>query len=123
MGEIRDMGGLLQRAGFALPVADGFSISARYDDAFHLMKDLRAMGENNAMNQRQKCFSRRALFHRANEIYQMRFTADMHIQATFELIFMTGWAPDPSQPKPLSPGSAEHRLTDFLGSGIGSSRE
>ena len=115
MGEIRDMGGLLQRAGFALPVADGFPITASYESAFHLMKDLRAMGETNALTNRRRSFSRRNVFRRAAEIYQHNFSKDERVQATFDLIFMTGWAPDPSQQKPLRPGSAEQRLADALG--------
>lgn len=115
MAEIRDLGGLLQRAGFALPVADGFPLNVSYESAFHLMKDLRAMGEVSALSNRRRHFSRRDVFQRAAEIYAENFSSDGRIIATFELIFMTGWAPDASQPQPLRPGSAEHRLADALG--------
>jgi hypothetical protein len=119
MGEIRDLGGLLQRAGFALPVADGFPLTVSYESAFHLMKDLRAMGETSALTNRPKGFARRALFQRAAELYAQSFSEDGRITATFELIFMTGWAPDASQPQPLRPGSAQERLADALGTSEG----
>lgn len=115
MAEIRDLGALLQRAGFALPVADCLPLLVSYETAFHLMKDLRAMGERNALAARKKSFTHRELFQRAAEIYQENFTEGGRIKTTFDLIFMTGWAPDPSQPKPLRPGSAEQRLADALG--------
>lgn len=115
MAEIRDLGALLQRAGFALPVADGLPLPVSYETVFHLMKDLRAMGERNALASRRKMFSRRDIFQRAAEIYQDSYAEDGRVIATFELIFMTGWAPDPSQPKPLRPGSAAQRLADALG--------
>lgn len=115
MAEIRDLGALLQRAGFALPVADCLPLPVSYETAFHLMKDLRAMGERNALTARKKSFTRRDVLHRAAEIYQNNFADNGRITATFELIFMTGWAPDASQPKPLRPGSAEQRLADALG--------
>lgn len=115
MAEIRDLGGLLQRAGFALPVADGLPLTVSYESAFHLMKDLRAMGETSALTSRRKEFSRRDVFQRAAEIYAESYSDKGRIKATFDLIFMTGWAPDASQPKPMRPGSAEHRLADALG--------
>jgi len=115
MAEIRDLGGLLQRAGFALPVADSFSIQVRYRDVFHLMQDLRAMGEGNAMTARLRKPTRPAVFARAAEIYQQSYGgADGKIPATFEIVVLTGWAPDDSQPKPLRPGSASNRLSDVL---------
>ncbi len=116
MGEIRDAGSLLQRAGFALPVADSAKLSAEYDNIFHLMSDLRGMGEANAMTDRLKSFTRRDVFTRANEIYAASFSnsADKCV-ATFEILMLTGWAPDESQPKPLRPGSATMRLAEALG--------
>lgn len=115
MAEIRDLGGLLQRAGFALPVADNFSTQVLYRDAFHLMHDLRAMGEGNALAQRLRRPTRRAVFTRAAELYHQTYAgADGRIPATFEMIVLTGWAPHDSQPKPLRPGSATTRLSDAL---------
>jgi SAM-dependent methyltransferase len=115
MGEIRDLGGLLSRAGFALPVADSFTKTVLYRDALHLMQDLRAMGEGNALAQRLRRPTRRAVFLRATEIYQTRFaTPEGRIPATFEIICLTGWAPHESQQKPLRPGSAAARLADAL---------
>ncbi|OZA09475.1 MAG: SAM-dependent methyltransferase, partial [Rhodobacterales bacterium 17-64-5] len=115
MGEIRDLGGLLQRAGFALPVADSFTTTVRYRDAFHLMRDLRAMGEGNAMAARLRHPTRRAVFLRAAALYQQTYAGpDGLIPATFEMVVLTGWAPHDSQPKPLRPGSAAHRLSDVL---------
>lgn len=117
MGEIRDLGGLLQRAGFALPVADSFTTTVRYRDAFHLMADLRAMGEGNALTARLRHPSRRALFTRAAEIYRAAHQGpDGLIPATFEIICLSGWAPAATQPKPLRPGSAAARLAEALGS-------
>ncbi len=116
MAELRDLGALLQRAGFALPVADKVPLTATYRDLWHLMRDLRAMGETNAMTQRLKHPSRRAVFSKAQEIYAAHFTSpEGRPTATFELICLTGWAPDASQPKPLRPGSAQMRLADALG--------
>lgn len=115
MGEIRDLGALLQRAGFALPVADGFTKTVLYRDAFHLMTDLRAMGEGNALMARLRRPTRRAVLARAAAIYQDRFAgADGRIPATFEIIALTGWAPHDSQQKPLRPGSATARLAEAL---------
>ena len=115
MAEIRDLGGLLQRVGLALPVADSFTRSVSYRDIFHLMADLRAMGENNALAARLRRPTRRAVFLRAAEIYARNFPAeDGRIRATFEVICLTGWTPHESQQKPLRPGSAAHRLADAL---------
>ncbi len=115
MGEIRDLGGLLHRAGFALPVADSFTKTVRYCDAFHLMRDLRAMGEGNALSTRLKHPTRRSVLLTAAQIYQERFQGDDgRIPATFEFICLTGWAPHESQQKPLRPGSAVQRLADAL---------
>jgi len=116
MGEIRDLGALLQRAGFALPVADSLPLTATYTSPLHLMHDLRAMGETNALTGRARKPMRRALLMRTCEIYQDSFgQEDGRIPATFELIFLTGWSPDDSQPQPLRPGSATARLADVLG--------
>lgn len=115
MGEIRDMGGLLQRAGLALPVADSQTSSVVYRDIWHLMQDLRAMGETNTLTSRLKTPTRRAVFERANELYQDTFPAAQGgIIATFEIVYLTGWAPDDSQPQALRPGSASTRLADAL---------
>jgi SAM-dependent methyltransferase len=116
MGEIRDLGGLLQRAGFALPVADGTSLTVSYENAFHLMHDLRAMGEANALNMRLRHATRRNVITEAAGIYANEFGDDAgRIPATFDIITLTGWAPDDSQPKPLRPGSSTQRLSDALG--------
>lgn len=115
MGEIRDLGALLQRAGFGLPVADAFTTTLRYRDAFHLMHDLRAMGEGNALAARLRRPTRREVFVRAAAIYQEVYGGDDgRIPATFEMVTLTGWAPHESQPKPLRPGSAKARLADAL---------
>ncbi len=116
MGEIRDLGGLLQRAGFALPVADSAPLTASYVNAFHLMHDLRKMGENNALTDRIKQVTRRDVLTKAACIYAENFrNAAGRVDATFDFITLTGWAPDDSQPKPLRPGSATARLADVLG--------
>lgn len=115
MGEIRDLGGLLSRAGFALPVADSFTKTVLYRDALHLMRDLRAMGEGNALAARLRRPTHSAVLLRAAQIYHDRFaTAEGRIPATFEIICLTGWAPHESQQKPLRPGSAAARLADAL---------
>ncbi|HEY8032739.1 MAG TPA: methyltransferase domain-containing protein [Methylocella sp.] len=114
--DVRDMGGLLQRAGFALPVADSESLTVRYADIFGLMADLRAMGATNALVARLRKPSTRGLFLRAGHIYAERFAdPDGRVRATFEMIFVSGWAPHESQQKPLPPGSAKMRLADALG--------
>ncbi len=116
MGEIRDLGALLQRAGLALPVADGLVQTASYASLLKLMHDLRAMGEANALADRNKTFLSRDLITEAARIYSDSFSdADGRINATFELIFLTGWKPDASQQQPLKPGSAKARLADALG--------
>ncbi len=115
MGEIRDLGGLLQRAGFALPVADSISLTVKYKDIFHLMADLRAMGEGNALHHRLRHPTQRKVFKRAAQLYHQTFTdAENLIPATFEIICLTGWGPSDSQQKPLRPGSAAYRLADHL---------
>lgn len=113
--DVRDAGGLLQRAGFALPVADVETVVVRYDTLFALMADLRAMGETNSMLDRPRRPATRELFARAAAIYAERFSdADGRIRASFSLVWMSGWAPDPSQQKPLKPGSATMSLAKAL---------
>lgn len=113
---IREAGGLLQRAGLALPVADSDLLTVRYADAFALMRDLRAMGMTNALTDRRKRPTRRATLLRAAQIYSERFAdGDGRIRASFELVWLSGWAPHESQQKPLKPGSATARLADALG--------
>ncbi len=117
MGEIRDLGGLLHRAGLALPVADLLSQRASYRDLIHLGRDLRAMGEGNAMAARLRRPTRRAVLARAAAIYSETHPDrddPSRIAATFDLVFLTGWAPSDTQPKPLRPGSAKTRLADAL---------
>lgn len=116
MGEIRDLGALLQRAGFALPVADSVVQSVSYRDAAHLMRDLRAMGEGNALAARLRQPTRRSVMARAAAIYADHWgQPDGRVPATFEMIWLAGWAPHDSQQKPLRPGSAAQRLADALG--------
>lgn len=120
MGEIRDLGALLQRAGLALPVADSQTQRISYRDAFHLMRDLRAMGESNALAGRLRRFTRRAVLGQAAAAYATHFPdGDGRIRATFETIFLTGWKPHDSQQKPLRPGSAAARLADALNTSEG----
>lgn len=115
MAEIRDLGALLQRAGFALPVADSFTKTVHYRNAMHLMGDLRKMGEGNALAARLRRLTARRVMVRAAEIYQHQFAGeDGDIRATFEIICLTGWVPHESQQKPLRPGSAAQRLADAL---------
>lgn len=115
MAEIRDLGGLLQRAGLTLPVADSAPLTVTYETPWALMRELRAMGENNALQDRLRRPSGRKMMIRACEIYVDSFMKNGRIPATFELIYLTGWAPDSSQPQPLRPGSATTRLADALG--------
>ncbi len=115
MADLRDMGALLQRAGLALPVADSLPLTVEYTDVWHLMRDLRAMGETNALEARLRRPTARGVMTHAAELYQRHFALDNgRIVATFELIFLAGWAPDDSQPRPLRPGSAQQRLADAL---------
>ncbi|WP_300540546.1 methyltransferase domain-containing protein [Maricaulis sp.] len=110
-----DMAALMQRAGFAMPVADIDRVTVRYDNIFALMNDLRGMGETSVLAERPKPATR-ALFFRAGEIYREKFSdPDGRIRATFEIVHAAGWAPHPDQPKPKRPGSATHRLADALG--------
>lgn len=116
MAELRDLGGLIQRAGLALPVADSQKVPASYRDIYGLIRDLRAMGETNSLSGRRKTFTSKAVMALAAEIYADNFRCeDGRVKATFELIFLTGWAPSETQPKPLRPGSAQSRLADALG--------
>ena len=117
MGEIRDLGGLLSRAGLALPVADLLSQRASYRDIFHLARDLRAMGEGNALAGRLRRPTRREVLARAGAImaaHNPDRDDPSRISVSFDLVFLTGWAPSDSQPKPLRPGSAQARLADAL---------
>lgn len=114
--EIRDAGGLLQRAGLALPVADADTITVTYETPLRLLADLRGMGEQNAVRERRKRFTRRATLMRAMELYMERFAGpDGRVPATFEVIHLTGWSPHESQQQPLRPGQARSRLADALG--------
>lgn len=114
--DVRDMGGLLQRAGFALPVTDSEIITVRYGNMFGLMRDLRAMGWTSTLVDRRRTPLKRAVLLRAAGIYATRFAdADGRVRATFEIVWLSGWAPDESQRKPLAPGSARTRLADALG--------
>ena len=114
--DVRTAGSLLQRAGFALPVADFDSHTVRYGSALDLMRDLRAMGLGNILVERSRRPLRRAVLARAVEVYGEHFAdADGRVRATFEVISLSGWAPHESQQKPLKPGSAHVRLADALG--------
>jgi SAM-dependent methyltransferase len=114
--DLRDLGALLQRAGFALPVADADRLTVRYDSAFALMRDLRHMGATNALIDRRRTPLRRATLIRMAEVYAERFVdPDGRTRATFEIVWLSGWAPHPSQQQPLKPGSAKTRLADALG--------
>lgn len=116
MGEIRDLGALLQRAGFALPVADSVPLAVSYESPLHVMRELRAMGETNALQTRSRKPLRRAVLDRACAHYTDAFGDGAgRVCCTFEMIVLTGWAPDADQPRPLRPGSATTRLADALG--------
>ncbi|AIJ57755.1 methyltransferase domain-containing protein [Brucella abortus] len=113
--DVRDVGSLLQRAGFALPVTDVENITVRYDSLFNLMADLRAMGMQNILHSRSRKPVSKRLFLRAAEIYAERFSdPDGRIRATFSIIWLSGWAPHESQQKPLKPGSAKASLAEAL---------
>ncbi len=113
--DVRDVGGLLQRAGFALPVIDAESYTVRYSSLFPLMQDLRAMGMANPLVDRSRRPVGRAFFLRAAELYAERHAdPDGRIRATFSIIYASGWKPHESQQKPLRPGSAKTRLADAL---------
>jgi SAM-dependent methyltransferase len=109
--DLRDAGALLQRAGFALPVTDVDRVVVRYDNAFALMQDLRRMGATNVLVERRRAPLRRATLVRMAEIYAERFAdPDGRIRATFDIVWLSGWAPHESQQKPLKPGSAKMSL-------------
>ncbi|MCV6603335.1 MAG: methyltransferase domain-containing protein, partial [Cohaesibacter sp.] len=113
--ELKDMGSLLQRAGFALPVADQDMVTVRYDTMFALMADLRKMGAANALQDRAKKPLRRDILMRAAEIYQSDFSdEDGRIRASFQILSISGWAPHESQQKPLQPGSAKTHFSNVL---------
>jgi SAM-dependent methyltransferase len=114
--DLRELGALMQRAGFALPVVDSDRLTVRYESAFALMRDLRAMGATNVLAERRRAPLRRATLMRMAEIYAERFAdADGRVRATFEIAWLSGWSPHESQQKPLKPGSASQRLADALG--------
>jgi SAM-dependent methyltransferase len=114
--DVRELGALLQRAGFALPVVDADRATVRYDSAFALMHDLRRMGATNALVDRRRTPLRRATVMRMAEIYGARFAdGGGRVRATFEILWLSGWAPHPSQQQPLKPGSAKARLAEALG--------
>jgi len=113
--DLRDLGALLQRAGFALPVTDIDRVTVRYASPLDLMHDLRRMGAANALAERRRVPLRRATLKRMMEVYAERFAgADGRIVATFEIVWLSGWAPHESQQQPLAPGSAKARLADAL---------
>ena len=114
--DLRDAAALLQRAGFALPVADSDTITVEYENALDLMRDLRGMGEANAVVERRKDFSRRSTLLRAAALYEDRFGREGtgRMPATFQILTLTAWAPAADQPKPLKPGSAKLRLAEAL---------
>jgi len=114
--DVRDLGGLLQRAGFALPVVDSDSVVVTYPDPVALMREIKAMGASNMLTDRRRVPVTRSLLVRAAEIYVERFGLDGgRVPATFEIMTLTAWAPHDSQPKPLKPGSAQTRLAEALG--------
>lgn len=113
--DIKDLGALLQRAGFKLPVTDSDTVIVRYTNMLGLMHDLRKMGATNILHTRLKLPTRRAVFRRAAELYQEKYSdPDGRIRATFECIWVSGWAEHESQQKPLKPGSAKQTLADVL---------
>ncbi len=114
--DIRELGALLQRAGFALPVVDSERLVVRYDSAFALMNDLRYMGATNVLYDRRKIPLKQAIVERMAAIYAERFSdSDGRVRASFEIVWLSGWAPHESQQKPLKPGSAAQRLANALG--------
>lgn len=114
--DLRELGALLQRAGFALPVTDIDRVTVRYASPIALMHDVRRMGATNVLTERRRKPLKRATLMRMIEIYGERFAdADGRIRATFEIVWLSGWAPHESQQQPLRPGSAQHRLADALG--------
>jgi hypothetical protein len=117
---LRDVGALLQRAGLALPVTDIDRVVVRYDNSFALMQDLRRMGGTNVLIERRRTPTRRATLLRMAQIYAERFAdPDGRIRATFDVIWLSGWAPHESQQKPLRPGSAKASLEEAVKKGKG----
>lgn len=117
-GEVRQVGSLLQRAGFALPVVDTELLTVRYSSLNKLIKDLRAMGATSSLNG-NRSFGPRDLFSKTEQIYKERYQdKDGKIRATLEIIFISGWSPHASQQKPLKPGSAKSLLSDFIGKNL-----
>jgi SAM-dependent methyltransferase len=115
-GDVREYGALLQRAGFALPVADVETLSVRYPSPREAMREVRALGGGNVLLARSRKPLSRHTLERAEEIYRARYgTSDGQVTASFEIVYLSGWGPDPSQQKPLKPGSAAQRLADVLG--------
>lgn len=113
--DVRDAGSLLQRAGFALPVADSDRLTVRYADPLKLMRDLRGAGESNVLTDRRRAFLRRDTLMRALTLYAERYAeADGRVPATFQFLTMTGWRPHESQQQPLKPGSGAVSLTEAL---------
>ncbi len=116
LADVRDAGALLQRAGFALPVADMDRVTVTYSNPMKLLADLRGMGETNVVAKRRRNFLKRSTLMAAMERMMQDFTdSEGRVHATFDIITLTGWAPDASQPKPLRPGSATQKLSDALG--------
>ncbi len=114
--DVRELGGLLQRAGFALPVVDTDRLTVRYDSVLALMRELRRMGATNILSERRRAPLKRATLERVADIYGDRFTdEDGRMRATFDIVWLSGWAPHENQQQPLKPGSAAHRLADALG--------
>jgi len=114
--DVRELGALLQRTGFALPVVDSDRITVRYESVFALMHDLRRMGATNVLIERRRAPLKRETLRRLAAIYAERFAdADGRVRASFEIAWLSGWVPHESQQKPLKPGSAQRRLADALG--------
>jgi hypothetical protein len=113
---VRTYGALLQRAGFALPVADAETLTLRYANPREVMREIRALGGGNVLLARSRRPIARHTLQRAEDIYRARHgTPDGRVSASFEIVYLSGWGPDPSQQKPLKPGSAAQRLADALG--------
>lgn len=112
--DVRDAGGLLQRAGFALPVADTERVTVRYGDAMRLFADLRVAGETNVLEARRRRFLTRATLARAIDIYAERFAQDGKLTASFVFVTLTGWTPHASQPQALKPGTGQVNLAEAL---------
>jgi SAM-dependent methyltransferase len=114
--DVREMGALLQRAGFALPVTDAERLTVRYSSPLFLMGELRRMGATNVLAERRRRPLRRATLKRMAQVYAERFSdPDGRVRATFDIVWLSGWVPHESQQKPLRPGSAQARLADALG--------